>query len=75
MVVNMAVRVHELTLTTHPLRWLALPALSCWDVTAAACGRLWRTACRSALEPSLPRMSDDWLRRYEAEERPHVVLD
>jgi hypothetical protein len=46
----------------HAARWLVLPVVG-WAVFAAA-GRLLRDRAR---QPSLPRMSDEWLRTHEAE--------
>lgn len=61
----MAARADELTLVAHPIRWLALPAVSCRGMLSTA----FATARRHFVEPTLPRMSEEWLRRYEAQEQ------
>jgi hypothetical protein len=47
--------------TTHPVRWLVLPAIG-WAVVATIA----RTLRQRAQAPSMPRMSDEWLREHES---------
>jgi hypothetical protein len=53
------VTVDALPAVPQPMRWLLLPAVGALMIAAAAA---WRRRVR---EPSLPRMSDEWLSSHE----------
>jgi hypothetical protein len=54
-----------LPLPSHVVRWLVAPALlgAAAALFTAAAARI----RRHARQPALPRMSDEWLRTYEAD--------
>ena len=55
---SMAAQGHDATLP-HPVRWFVIPA-AIWTIAAGGLAIL----RRRAKEPSVPRMSDEWLNRH-----------